>query len=277
MNTNIQALQAGCDALAMPYRVLHQDGNLVQVTVNGQPFVFCNWSTPINSQALARLCEDKAYAYEALSSSMRMPRTVSFLDPGVAPHYQRYVRFPNQAAVGREISEQFGLPVVVKRNRGSHGSNVFKVTTASELSAAVARIFDRQSKDYDYVLLAQTAIDIVREYRAVFFDNTLHFAYEKSIEGATFTGNLSPLHWESSRAIRVEDEALLKAMSDFVLPALQAVGMTYGGIDLALDAEGTLWCIELNSSPGFDVFIRHCGDEAVVALFCAMLQWLARQ
>ena len=66
--------------------------------------------------------------------------------------------------------------MIVKRNRGSAGNNVLLCETKEQVQAAIATVFNVNSKDYDYVCLAQEYIDIRHEYRAVFFNQKAGFA-----------------------------------------------------------------------------------------------------
>ena len=277
MNSNIQSLIQACHSLDIRYEILHSDGNLVLVHAGNMPALFSNWTTPVNSQAVARLCEDKEYSYVALSKYMTMPRTIAFLDPQVAEQYQRYVRFNSTGAIVQEIADTFSYPFVLKRNRGSHGSNVFLVNDKQEAADKIETIFDKQSKEYDYVALVQEHITIAQEYRAVMFNGALMFAYLKSTSQAEYTGNLSPLHWSGAKAEQVSDPQMLSKIEQFAKPGLGKLGVRYAGIDIAEDADGQLWCIEINASPGFDKYIRDCGDTNVVALYIRILQWLSEQ
>lgn len=273
MNANLRSLIKACEKSNTKYRILHPNGNLIQIITEDHSFIFCNWSTPINSQAIARLCEDKEYTYKVLSDHLCMPKTIAYLDPNIDERHKEYLKYSDIDSIVGNIIQEFRLPVIVKRNRGSHGSNVFQANSPAEIKNAIEIIFNKNSKNYDYVALAQKQVDIVEEYRAVFFKKKLMFAYLKSIENAKYVGNLSPLHWEGGMAVAVQDESLLNRIEKFTLPALEHANMLYAGVDIALDQKGKMWCIEINSSPGFDIFIKCCGDKSVVELYTAMLKW----
>lgn len=80
--------------------------------------------------------------------------------------------------------------MIVKRNSGTTGNNVFKVNSKSELKEAIETISNVNSKDFDRIAIAQDYLRIRTEYRAVYVNGELSFAYEKSIRGAKFQGNL---------------------------------------------------------------------------------------
>jgi glutathione synthase/RimK-type ligase-like ATP-grasp enzyme len=265
MNANIQALISACQRLGVTYRVLHPDGNLVSVTTPGGDRLFANWTTPLTDQATARLCGDKDYAYTVLSQTVRMPRTKAFLNPQVDESYQAYVHCPSLEHIATDIDFQF--PVILKRNRGSHGSNVFKVDDSTALRAALVIIFDQHSKHYDYVALAQEYIEITAEYRAVFLLGQLIFAYLKDTRAAEYIGNLSPFRWSGSRAVLESDPDQLARLSHWVMPCFQQYSIPYAGVDVAIDPQGVYWILELNSAPGFHFLVRDGGRATVEHLY----------
>jgi glutathione synthase/RimK-type ligase-like ATP-grasp enzyme len=271
MNSNIKALITACDRNQIHYEVLHENGNLIAVNTGRSLSLFTNRTTPVNPHSVSKLCDDKDFAYVALSSHMRMAQTLSFLDPHSEAKYSQYLKFQTHQEIVNEIEEKIGYPVILKRNRGSHGSNVFSINEKEDLLAKLIIIFDKRSKDYDYILLAQEAIKIKKEYRAIFYNEKLVFAYLKDNQDATYTGNLSPLHWDGAKAVKVRDPELLKRFQAFVSPGLMAIGLKYTGIDLAEDHNGKLWAIEVNAAPSFDIYIRDCGMDDVVNLFTLML------
>jgi glutathione synthase/RimK-type ligase-like ATP-grasp enzyme len=124
------------------------------------------------------------------------------------------------------------------------------------------------------VALAQEAIQIEREYRAIFLNQALVLLYEKNIKNATFTGNLSPLHWEGAQAIHIKDRDLINQMEDFIKPVFERFPISYGGFDIAVDKSGKLWLIEINSNPNYGIFIRDNSEHLVVEVFEKLLRSL---
>ncbi|MFM6350053.1 MAG: alpha-L-glutamate ligase, partial [Dolichospermum sp.] len=96
-----------------------------------------------------------------------MPRTLSFISPYCDEKYLEYLEFSSIDKIIAEIERNFVLPVIIKRNRGSGGNNVFKCTDLLEVCNALEHIFNVNSKNYDYVALVQEPIHIVKEYRSV--------------------------------------------------------------------------------------------------------------
>ncbi|MCC3465308.1 MAG: alpha-L-glutamate ligase, partial [Microcoleus sp. PH2017_06_SFM_O_A] len=135
-------------------------------------------------------------------------------------------------------------------------------------------VFNVNSKDYDYVCLAQEYIDIRHEYRAVFFNHKLVLLYEKDKSDAKFAGNLSPLHWEGAKAKHITDSEIISEIENFVRPVFEEIRINYGGFDIALDTNGKYWLIEINSSPNFEIFVRDNHRRIAVKMFKDMLESL---
>ncbi|GAB4174706.1 MAG: hypothetical protein Fur005_36560 [Roseiflexaceae bacterium] len=274
MNTNLQLLCQACDQLGVAYRLPHTSGNLVEMQHGGRSVHFAAWTTPLNNHAISHICLDKQFFAELAAPHVPVPRTIGYFDPDNSQRYRQYAQHPSQAAIVADIAEQFDMPVIVKRNRGMRGKGVFRCGTTQDVAAAVASIFRRQSYHYDFMALAQQHIDIRDEYRVLFLDGQLQFAYEKNIDQANFIGNLSRLHWQGARAILVEDPALLARIAETFAPLFAHVPLHFCGLDVARDAEDRLWLIEANTSPGFNQVVADCGPEPVLALYRAMLQRL---
>lgn len=275
MNANIRCLISACKKANVRYKILHESKNVVTLKTPRGCALFANWTTPLNSHSVSRLCEDKDFSYAALSPLVRMPRTEAFLNPEVDKKYQDYVSHPSTAEIVFAVEESFEYPLIVKRNRGSHGSNVFRVSNRPQLTEAIAAVFNQESRYYDYVVLAQEDIEIEREYRAIFLDGEYVFAYEKDTTGATFTGNLSPFYRDGTKAIRVKSKKVMRELDEFMQPVFANFDIPFCGADIALDGKGRLWMIEINSAPGFHHFVRDEGPAEVEELYARMLEKLA--
>ena len=194
-----------------------------------------------------------------------MPSTKSYLDP--AGRYQEYKKFASREEIILDIKNNFELPVIVKKNTGSMGSGVYKCERWSEVELAVAAIFRRDSSSYDYICVVQTALSIQREWRVLMYNGKLQFMYEKDISNATFTGNLSPLHWKDSTARLVVERTLEQKAQDFLEPVFAKWQLPYGGFDVVEDTMGKYWLIEINSHPAFAVFLRDNEAEPLKEMY----------
>lgn len=264
MMPNIQMLIKACEQLGYEYQVIHENGNLVMVYDEQHRYPFANWTTPLNSLSVSRLCDDKQYFYEYFKSCILMPKTLGYLNPIDEHRYANYIKYFNVEQIVENIELNFSYPVIIKKNRGSLGVSVFKCETQQEVLDSLLKIYVRETKTGDYIALAQDYIKIDQEYRVLFLDGELHCAYEKNIQDATYIGNLSPLHWEGSIAKLVHDPTLLERFQQFCKPLFQYGELRYVGLDIALDTDNNLWLIEANSAPGVDYLIRDCGEEIVI-------------
>jgi glutathione synthase/RimK-type ligase-like ATP-grasp enzyme len=285
MLTNIKLMLEACQSLGFKYEILHPDGNLVRVIIPKDAsqgasysyYYFTNYSTPLLAQSVAEICKDKHYCHQVWQNVIRMPRTKSFLSPYCDEKYQEYLQFFSTKDIAQDISQNFTYPVIIKRNRGSGGKNVFQCRDLSEVQQAVDTIFDVTSKIYDYVAIAQEPIQIVKEYRCICLQHQPVLVYEKDISQAHFIGNLSPLHWEGAIARQITEAKKIDEIAKFVAPIFtETPSMIYVGLDIAIDDQDRYWLIEANSHPNFDIFVRDNGSRPVVNLFEKILSVLER-
>ncbi|MEH2360102.1 ATP-grasp domain-containing protein [Nostoc sp.] len=275
MLDNVSLLLQACENLNISYEIIHPAENLVKIKLNSKPHYFCNFSTPLINQAVAHLIRDKEYTYHILKEKVKLPRTVGFLSPFCDTQYKIYLKFPTIQDIVLEIKENFEIPVIIKRNSGSSGHNVFLCQNQDEIETALKEIFNINFKKYDYVALAQEFIPIKSEYRAVFLNKELVLLYEKDITHAKFEGNLSPLHWNGAKAKYINDPQILLEIANFAKPVFEELDLDYGGLDIVLDRDNQYWLIEINSHPNFSIFTRDNGKEYALKLFEKILISLA--
>lgn len=275
MLTNIRLLIEACERLKIEYDILHPAKNLIRVRLY-RDYYFVNYTVPIISQAIAKILIDKEYTYQLLKDRANSPKTLAFLTPFCDEKYKQYLHFDTIEKIVAEIQTHLHYPAIVKRNRGTSGNNVFLCCNENETINALKTIFDINSKNSDYVALAQEYIDIKHEYRAVFLDRKLILLYEKDNKNATFTGNLSPLHWEGATARYISDRNLIVEIEKFIAPVFTHLDIGYGGFDIACDRNNRLWLIEINSHPNFKIFIRDNSEEIIIQLFIKILKKLQK-
>ncbi|MDZ8228060.1 ATP-grasp domain-containing protein [Nostoc sp. ChiVER01] len=274
MLDNVSLLLQACENLNISYEIFQPAENLIRIKLNNKQHYFCNYSTPLINQAVAKIIKDKEYTYHILKQKIKLPRTIGFLSPFCDIQYKIYLKFPSIQDIVLEIQEKFETPVIVKRNSGSGGHNVFLCQNTDEIETAVKEIFDINQK-YDYVAIAQEFIHIKSEYRAVFLNKELVLLYEKDISNAEFAGNLSPLHWNGAKAKYINDPQILSEIANFAQPIFEELDLDYGGLDIVLDRDNQYWLIEINSHPNYSIFTRDNGEEAVLRIFEKMLISLA--
>ncbi|WP_298913838.1 RimK family alpha-L-glutamate ligase [uncultured Nostoc sp.] len=271
MLDNISLLLQACENLNISYEIIHPAQNLIKIKLNSKQHYFCNHSTPLINQAVAYLIKDKEYTYHVLNKKVKLPRTVGFLSPFCDTQYQIYLKFSTIQDIVLEIKEKFETPVIVKRNSGASGHNVFLCQNQHEIETALKEIFNINFKNYDYVALAQEFIHIKSEYRAIFLNKELVLLYEKDISNAKFVGNLSPLHWNGAKAKYINEPKILSEIANFARPVLEELDLDYAGLDIVLDGDNQYWLIEINSHPNYSIFTRDNGMEPVLKIFEKML------
>lgn len=266
-----RCIAQACNELKVPYEFVDDNHNFIRVNLH-KPYFFVNFATPFGRHDIVKICKDKEFTYKLLNPVIRTPHTIGYLDPFCREGYRKYVKIKSYQKIHKDILSKFELPVIIKRNTGTRGKNVFLCQHETEILAALQKIYHKKSKEYDYVAIAQAYIQPVEEFRVVSFFRDILLVYKKDISHATFVGNLSPLHWENAHAIHVQDEQLIARLHDFLAPVHSVLELQFSGIDVILDEEDNLWVLEINSQPDFDIFARDNGDERVVEVFKVMLR-----
>lgn len=277
MSVHTRCLVEACERLGVPHSFVDGDDNFLEINLGGKRYYFPGASTPFNDGATSKICRDKEFSYKLLKGVIAMPKSLGFVDPEAPEKYRDWARMATTEAIVEKICSEFALPVIVKRNSGSQGRHVFLCKDRAEVATAVRKVFEKDedgTKDYDHVLLAQEYIVAKKEYRAVVFGGNILMLYEKDVSDAVFTGNLSPLHWENSKAVQVADEKTIKRIQAFTAPIYSLLDLRYGGLDIIEDADGKLNLVELNSRPGFGLFAKDNGSEPLIQMYVKILQAL---
>ncbi|WP_353571662.1 YheC/YheD family protein [Candidatus Albibeggiatoa sp. nov. BB20] len=267
MNSNIQVLNKVCKKLNLDYQLQHLSKNIVEVTIAGKKHLFTSFDTPLNSQSVNKLCRDKDYFYQYFQDTIKMPKTQAYLNPHHEGAYTRYLELNTIMQIMHSIEQNFQYPLIIKQNRGTSGKNVFKAENQQQLEMGLLTIFNKNDMAFDYVALAQELIDIDKEFRVIYLNGQLQFAYEKSNESAQFTGNLSPLHWEGAKAILQTEQNILDAIDLFCQPLFQKLMIPFCGLDVILDKQGQWWLLEANSAPAFHQFIKSGYEHKVMEFY----------
>jgi len=276
MLNNVRILLQACENLNINYELIDPNGNLVKVKLR-KDYYFCNSLTPLIDEVVSKILKDKEYTYYLLKDKIKIPQTIGFLSPFCGDKYKQYLKLSTIPEIITKIKANFALPLIVKRNSGSRGHNVFLCHNYEEIETALTLIFELKNKNYDDIALAQEYIQIKSEYRAIYLNKELVLLYEKNIEQAKFIGNLSPLHWEGAKAKCINDLQILAEIDDFARPIFNTIDLDYAGLDIVVDNQNKYWLIELNSHPSYSIFIRDNGEEIVIKIFEKMLIRLAGQ
>jgi glutathione synthase/RimK-type ligase-like ATP-grasp enzyme len=274
MSIHTKALKIACNSLHIEYSSVGKTGIFLGVTPKKTPHYFIANRVPLNNSLVAAIAGDKGHSYELLHPHVQMPRTLSFLDPNVRELYQPYVKHHSIEEIISACEAEFMYPFVVKKNLGSQGIYVFKCKDKASARSAFAQVFDQHSIEYDYIALAQEYVVIEKEYRVTVLNKKIEIIYQKDNSHATFTGNLSPLHWEGAKAVLNTDPELKAKLTTFIAPIYDVLDLMYGGLDIAIDKDGKMWLFEINSHPAYDHLIQAVDLEILVHLYKKILQLL---
>lgn len=276
----ISLIKKACESLGISFEVLDTGGVFIKANFKDDRFhYFIANNFGLNDECIEKICLDKTYLHDLLGKYIQMPNSVSYVDSDPPELYVTHSSFHSHQEIAQDISKKMSFPVILKPNSKSMGMNVFLCENAEQLQKAVETIFNKNSFKYDHVLLAQEKINIKKEYRVVVYKGEIQFAYQKdnTEHDAKFIGNVSPLHFENAKAVLISNEVFLKKVEQFIQPIFEQMQLIYGGLDIAEDASGQLYLIEINSKPGYSYFVRDNGEDKVVELFKKILKDLAAQ
>jgi len=277
---NIECLQKACDELKLPYAILDKNSDFIRIDLN-KPQYFVQAKTPFNNDALSCISEDKEFTYLSLKDELNIPKTKGYLDPDCDDKFVNYLEKSSDSLdnVTKDILEEFNLPVIVKMNRGYAGNNVFLCNDAEKIKKSLGEIYNKKSSKYNHIAIAQEMVDIEKEYRAIYFKGKIILLYDKFYdydEGMGKRENLSPLHNKDAKAILVEDKEILNKIQNFVDQSNSLKNIQFSGLDIAVDKNGKIHLLELNSHPGFSYFVRDNGEEKLVEMYKILLEDLRK-
>jgi glutathione synthase/RimK-type ligase-like ATP-grasp enzyme len=133
-------------------------------------------------------------------------------------------------------------------NRGERGRNVFTVQDEGEMRNALGKIFDKSSRDYDYIALVQEYIEPVLEYRVAVAAGKPVFAYARNVFEPMTGGRLS----------RFQDACGI---------LVKKLGISWGALDFIESKDGRLFFLEANTKPMYEGFIAKNGEALIKELY----------
>lgn len=243
---NIKCLIEALKRLGLEWKVFDENGNFVRVYVGKEKLDFTNYSTPFNSESFAKIAKDKDFTYRLLNSVISMPRTGGFSDPSYEK--EESISDSDLENIVSNVVRDFNFPVVIKPNALSQGRNFSLCLNEDEIKNALKVIFNKNNSHYDYVALAQDYIHIDVEYRAIIFQNEVVFVYD-------------------TRKNVIEDEAILQKLKDFIKPIFSLTDVGFAGLDIIKAKDEKFYLLEMNSNPGFKLFIEGNGEEKIIKLY----------
>lgn len=274
-NIHTEALLKACDELNIKYKDIGESGVFVEIEANGKKHHFISSRSPLNNTVVDEIARDKGHTYELLGGVIKMPKTYSYIDPHPGKEFlEPYAKFKSTHEIVDDIESKLPYPFIIKMNRGSRGDNVYKINDRDAARKALETIFDKTSRRYDYVALAQEYVPIKADYRVTVVNKKVELVYRKDNTNAKFVGNLSPLHWEGAKAVIETDDDLISRISKFISPIFDHLDLQYAGLDVVIDKNDDMFLIELNTHPAYNSLVEHCGDEHLVKVYTKVIESL---
>jgi glutathione synthase/RimK-type ligase-like ATP-grasp enzyme len=269
MEANIRCITQACQLNGFEHRFIDVNKNCV--LVENELYFQLNRS-PFNTESMAALCKDKEFQYNLLKDQINLPKTMGFLDISSMQKYHQYLNYDSIDGIISAIEDNFSYPVVIKQNKGALGINVFCCHDSSQVKEGIKQVFNKQSRDYDYVVLAQQFIKAKMEIRVIFFDGQPVLSYERIFAENSFGAR----YWETDegKALPVESEELVQRCAREFAPAVTLKGLRFVALDIIIDEQDQLHLLELNSGPQVNHFIANNGEKPVVEMYARILgEW----
>lgn len=271
MERHISCLVEACTRLALNYEFIDNEKNFVRVRIQDRWEYFEVNKTPLNTEVEYGICKDKMHSYELLNKYVNMPKTIPFLDFEIEEKYKKYLAYDSIESALSEIEVRLDYPAIIKPNKGALGSNVYFCENHEQVASSFSTIFNKKSKDYDYIALAQQFIYQKFEYRLVCVHGNPFLLYQRGSGGRRFNAK----YWEAGEVANlIDDEPLTQELFDFVKPVFTQIRLGLVGFDIIRDKNDELYLIELNSSPKFDHVIEGGGRDQVVEVYVEVLKSL---
>lgn len=162
------------------------------------------------------------------------------------------------------LAEHTGYPAIVKLTRSGKGANIYKVDNQDALHDQIAD-FERRGKSAKSFLIQQF-VEYEHDLRVLVIGKDV-FAMKRIPREGDFRANFS-------LGGTVELFDLQQKDKELAIKALNAVGMTVGGVDILIDKKDKRYILEVNHTAGFvgmeeatkknigKIFVEHAISEA---------------
>jgi len=141
----------------------------------------------------------------------------------------------------KKTAEELGYPVIVKSNRMGKGCGVYKADDKNELETLINKFqsCDREAKNY----VIQEYIPYVFDIRALIIGKNV-IAMRRIPKKGEFRANFS-------LGGSVEKYNLDPEGKKLAIDALNAIGMSVGGVDILITKDNKRYILEVNHNAGF--------------------------
>jgi len=274
LNTSLSALIKACENLGLAYELVHKHNFAIKVLArNGaEPLFFIYNKLPFNSACTARILDDKDLSYTILKNRVRLPKWRSYIDPKGEECDKNHLKFSSVRKIANDIREKFEFPMIVKRNRGSRGRNVFVCRTLKDVVQSLREVFRKESPYYDYLAIGQQYIESESEIRAIATPDKLLLAYSRELDVSKLPDVITSESWLDCVYKKICDKSLLARIASYLEPVFEHIPVGVLGADISIDSRGRMYLLELNHSPIFDLYIDYAGDEDIVDVYTHLLK-----
>ena len=167
--TNTRCLIEASKRLGLTTVAYDPNDNFICIKAGGKNLFFANYSTPFNTNSFSKISRDKELTYLLLKDMIRMPKTFGVFDPNYSEDGEIKNNKEQFSENLRKILNQINFPLVVKPNSLSRGTNFSLCKREEEVLSALEKIFNRNSRHYDFVALLQEYVEVAEEYRVIVY------------------------------------------------------------------------------------------------------------
>lgn len=228
------------------------NGNFICIKAGGKALFFANYSTPFNSDSFSKISRDKEFTHLLLKDVIKMPKTFGIFDPNYNEDGEIKNNKEEFSKNLKKILEEVNFPLVVKPNSLSRGTNFALCKKEEEVLPALERVFNRNSRHYDFVALIQEYVEVKDEYRVIVYKNEIVLIYDlyKNVKTEMMKGDIE----------------------NFIKPIFNVVDVGFAGLDIVVGKDGQMYLLEINAEPGFANFVGINGDEEIVQMYSKILK-----
>ena len=192
----------------------------------------------LNNTATRAICNDKSACYQVLTrEDIPALEHRILLRPGSlgAPQHGTFT-------LAQQAFTDFDTQAVCKPNSGSSGSDIYFVTSQTQLEKSLIDLFAHHR-----AITISPFVPITAEYRVCVLNGNVELVYEKIRKDGETQHNLS----HGALAQPVTNTSLHTTLSTLAIQATDALNATFVHVDI-IDVDGKLMILEINSGIMFE-------------------------
>lgn len=249
----------------------------------------------LNSSIATRIADNKFATYATLNNFGIPVIKCTRLSRIDSEEY--YMQIKSNFSICNELLTDFEM-IIIKPNNSYEGQDVFKCNSSKDIEKTLYYLTGK----YKYIVVSPY-INSVAEYRAIYLDGEILFAYKKTHPFIVADGNSSviqlliaqkidisilddsiikqlytvfpkgyhiQLTWkynlsQGSNCVPIQDTSLYNNICNIAVSAARAINISFASVDILEDTKGNLQVLEINAGVAMDQFIQKYPDGREIA------------